>query len=90
MLNQEANNVHMNEEAAQQNVNDLAAEDSDYFSESERDSPVNDNNGVERNRSSNQPPCSVSEDWIELDLCMNSPILWDSLVVIRFLHKIYF
>ena len=66
---QEFNALHPNDVEMQQY--DAHSPDSDYFSEGERDSPID----VDENNLPIDPiDFSVSEDWIELDLSRNSPL----------------
>ena len=61
--------IHQDDER-QQPV--TSANDSDYFSEGEGDSPV-EGGFRQSNRSNNRFACSDSNDWIEQDLPVNSP-----------------
>ena len=70
MLEQGAvNDVQLNDVEMQQPPVDNPT-DSDYHSEAEGDSPIDDEE--ENSYPTDQVVCSVCEDWIELDLSMNS------------------
>lgn len=67
LFEQEANDFQVNDVVMQEPA--PSPIDSDYFSETDEDSPVD---GQEENNPSDPVVCSVSDDWIELDLSMDS------------------
>lgn len=67
LFEQEANDLQVNDVVMQEPA--PSPIDSDYFSETDEDSPVD---GQEENNPSDPVVCSVSDDWIELDLSMDS------------------
>ncbi|XP_045032167.1 uncharacterized protein LOC116924541 isoform X2 [Daphnia magna] len=67
LFEQEENDLQVNDVVMQEPA--PSPIDSDYFSETDEDSPVD---GQEENNPSDPVVCSVSDDWIELDLSMDS------------------
>jgi hypothetical protein len=71
MLEQEeANDVQQLNDVEMQQPLVVSTTDSDYYSETEGDSPID--NEEEDNYPSDSVVCSVYDDWIELDLSMDS------------------
>lgn len=73
------NDLHFNDNLILQHPA-VSPDDSDYFSEGERDSPVDD--GLRENtRPTNPTAFSASDDWIELDLSVQAQRLLSGSVV---------